>query len=483
MRRRLNPLNWFKPVGLQGEIIKEVFEDKTANTIFVCGSNRSGKTEVGAYIANEWAVRYPKSRIWLSAETFSDSVNLQQRKVYSLLPITHAKYAYYDEINGFRNRKLLYKNKSRIEFKSFDQRREGFQGDDIDLIINDEEPPYDIVKEQRMRLIDRNGIMVFTMTPMKGVTDLIEDLYDEHDVIRSEYAPLVGEELPRIARKGRTIFFSLWSSENHHINRARLVEESKFMTKEEKKARLYGIPANISGKIYPKFNKDIHVIEPADIPRTKVALYHVLDPHDRKPWAMQWWAVHITGTAYCIYEYPFMRNFNEMEYDDKTYDDYVKEIKRVELDLTRWFGRSVSRRIIDPNFGNKTMQLAERVSGQSKTTPVIELRKRGLHFRDGIDALEAGHLQVRKWMHWEKKGNEFTVRPKMYVSSECENTIRHLSRYNRKDVLTSDGDVKDKVGVRDKWKDYSDLVRYFLMHNPTYVPRHKPQQQEAERVY
>ena len=40
LRKRQNPLDWFNPIGLQGEIVNEIFEVKSANTIFICGSNR-----------------------------------------------------------------------------------------------------------------------------------------------------------------------------------------------------------------------------------------------------------------------------------------------------------------------------------------------------------------------------------------------------------------------------------------------------------
>jgi hypothetical protein len=173
-----------------------------------------------------------------------------------------------------------------------------------------------------------------------------------------------------------------------------------------------------------------------------------------------------------------------MEYDDKTYEEYADYIKAVERDLAVQFGRSVSKRIIDPNFGNATVQKAYRTAdGQAKTTPVKELKKLGLSFQDGIDNLDAGHLQVRKWLHWEEKNNEIIVHPRIYISEECENTIRHMSRYSRKDIETADGDIKDKVKPMDKYKDFPDCTRYFVMANPHYIERQPQQTQETERAY
>jgi hypothetical protein len=143
-----------------------------------------------------------------------------------------------------------------------------------------------------------------------------------------------------------------------------------------------------------------------------------------------------------------------MNSDSKTYKEYVSIIKEKESALEDIFGVSVYRRIIDPNFGNKTVQLTERVDKHAHTSPKEELKKLGLRFDDGIDSLEAGHLKVREMLHYEKKGDEIVLQPKYFITDNCINSIKHLSRYSRKDIMTSDGDVKDKVGVQEKYKDF-----------------------------
>lgn len=477
-RRLVNPLEFFNRLPLQHE-----FHVCPAKKKCLFGGNRSGKSEEGAEYVIRKMLAKPRQRWWAVAETEEVSINIQQRKIWELLPKDMIKYGHYDEINGFRNGKLTLKNGSSLRFKTYKQGRESFQADDLDGIWNDEEPPYDLYREENMRLVDRDGEMIFTMTSLKGITELMQELYEEHDVVKSQYCPDVDEDLPRIAQKNGVYFFMLWGTENPHINQARLAEEMKVMTVQEKKSRVYGIPTNLSGRIYPMFNKKVHIIPNALIPKRRVTIYHVLDPHDRKPWAMTWWAVDRTGTAYCIREYPWRKNFNDMESDDKTYDDYVRVIENTEKDIMMEYGRSVSRRIIDPNFGNKTVQLSYRVANQAHTTPQKELSKRGLIFKDGIDSLEAGHLQVRKWLSWEEKDGQIIKQPKILISDECENTARHLSRYSRKDIETADGDMKDKVGVHDKHKDFCDTVRYFVMDNPHYIERVTHAPEPTGRVY
>lgn len=462
-RKKVNPLSFFEPLPLQ-----KLFGDSLARKKAIFGGNRSGKTEEGAEYVISKLLAKPKQRWWLCAESFPDSVNIQQRKVWNLVPKNRIKYGHWNEITGFPNRKLLLDNGSIGIFKSYDQGVESFASDDLDGIWNDEEVSYMIFKEQKMRLLDRNGEMIFTMTSTKGITEFIQETFEDHDVVKSQHAPLVNMTLPRIAKKDGIEFYFLWTTENPYIDQERVRHEAQFMTRDERKARLYGLPINLAGKIYMIFNKDIHVVPFEMAPRDNVQLYHILDPHDRKPWAMKWIILHSTGTGYCVDEYP-NRNFNEMLYDDKTYAEYKTIIESKEKTLFKIFGVPVMKRIIDPNFGNATRKLAERQGGQSHTTVKRELESRGLTFKDGIDAIEDGHLKVREMLNYYEKDGEIVMQPKYFITENCENSIRHLSRYSRKDIMSATGDVKDNVGPQEKYKDFCDLDRYFWMSNPKFV--------------
>lgn len=58
--------------------------------------------------------------------------------------------------------------------KSYDQRRESFQGTEKDGIWLDEEPPSNIYVECLVRTMTTNGIVMCTFTPLMGVSDVVK---------------------------------------------------------------------------------------------------------------------------------------------------------------------------------------------------------------------------------------------------------------------------------------------------------------------
>ena len=65
---------------------------------------------------------------------------------------------------------LEFPNQSRLTFKSYESRRDAFQGKALDMIWFDEECPLGIWEEGRQRVLDKKGEIILTMTPLKGLT-------------------------------------------------------------------------------------------------------------------------------------------------------------------------------------------------------------------------------------------------------------------------------------------------------------------------
>jgi phage terminase large subunit-like protein len=62
---------------------------------------------------------------------------------------------------------------STLGFKSYDQGREKWQGETLDLVWFDEEPPMDIYMEGLTRTNATGGIVYLTFTPLLGMSDVV----------------------------------------------------------------------------------------------------------------------------------------------------------------------------------------------------------------------------------------------------------------------------------------------------------------------
>lgn len=82
---------------------------------------------------------------------------------------------------------------SLLTLKSYDQKREGFQGTEKDVILLDEEPPEEVYDECVLRTTETperpgGGILMMTYTPIQGLTPLTLRFLPE-------FAPAGDEEL------------------------------------------------------------------------------------------------------------------------------------------------------------------------------------------------------------------------------------------------------------------------------------------------
>ena len=66
-----------------------------------------------------------------------------------------------------------------LGFKSYDQGRAKWQGATLDFVWFDEEPPEDVYIEGLTRTNATGGIVWITMTPLQGMTALLQSFYDE----------------------------------------------------------------------------------------------------------------------------------------------------------------------------------------------------------------------------------------------------------------------------------------------------------------
>lgn len=94
---------------------------------------------------------------------------------------------------------------SSLGFKSFDQGRASFQGTSRDVIHLDEEPDVGVYEECLLRTLDVGGMVMLTMTPLMGLTEMVRHFLDGEGktkhVTRAGWADaphLKGEDVARL---------------------------------------------------------------------------------------------------------------------------------------------------------------------------------------------------------------------------------------------------------------------------------------------
>ena len=144
---------------------------------------------------------------------------------------------------------------SRLGFKSYDQGREAFQGTEKDLVWLDEESEEGIRSECVIRLMTRNGLLIETFTPLRGLTPIVLRYLGDDAGVPDD----------RIAIKGdRAIVMAGWDDVPHlsRGQKSRLLAECEPHLVE---SRSKGVPSIGSGAIYPVPEEQI-VVDDFEIP-------------------------------------------------------------------------------------------------------------------------------------------------------------------------------------------------------------------------
>ena len=209
--------------------------DSTARVTLYIGGNRSGKTFAGAYSFSQFMCR--EHRAWKPAHDKPlrgwvvglDTVNLLEPIIIPQLEETMPE-RYFSSKNK-KDRIWKFHDKSMMQFKTSEASggSKKFQSDNVDVIWIDEECPEEIFKECLMRIIDRNGRIIMTMTPTQGMSWSYERLYKP------------GIEGRKIDDIGDIKVIQVDTSDNHHLPANALASITAMLkTPEEREMRLHG---------------------------------------------------------------------------------------------------------------------------------------------------------------------------------------------------------------------------------------------------
>ncbi|MBQ4098731.1 MAG: terminase family protein [Clostridia bacterium] len=437
-RRKNSPLNLYNT----GEIIhkKQVaFHKCQKRNRWVFGGNRSGKTECGAvesiYMARgNHPFRQNRKDVfgWVVSLSREVQRDVAQSKILKYLPkewiveIIMSSGRKDSPESGIIDQikiKNVFGGISTIGFKSCDQGREKFQGSSLDFVWFDEEPPEDVYRECKMRVIDKRGDIFGTMTPLKGLTFVYDEIY-----LNRANSPDVWYE------------FMEWS-DNPYLAKDEIDGLSATLSEKELDARRFGKFSDESGLVYPEFDENKHVIEPFSFPFDWQNCISI-DPGLNNPLACHWYCVDYDDVVYVVAEHFTAKK------DVSWHSQRIKDIS--EQIGWRKDGKGRLTAIIDSAANQKTLASVKSVTE--------------LFYEHGIMAnpnvnkdLFSGIARVK----------EYFKNDKIFIFKTCVNLIRELKTYR-----WGKGDLPIK---RD---DHCvDELRYFIMTRPS---GEKPKEKQSE---
>ena len=436
MRRYKNDLLLRYNTGKKKHKKQLLFHKCKKKNRWVFGGNRTGKTECGAvetiYIARGiHPYRKNKDNVfgWVVSLTREVQRDVAQEKILKylnpdwILDITMIQGRKESPESGYIDQikiKNVFGGTSVIGFKSCDQGREKFQGSSLDFVWFDEEPPKDVYDECRMRVLDRRGDIFGTMTPLKGLTFVYDEIF-----------------LNKYNSKQVWYEFIEWK-DNPYLSKKEIKELENSMSESQLISRRYGQFVDESGPVYPEFNENIHVIEPFSVPYEWQDTLSI-DPGLKNPLSCHFYCVDYDGNVYVIAEH-YMAGLSV--------EEHSKIIKDIcdKIGWRRNFSGGINA-LIDSAANQKTLAYSKSVA---------ELfYENGIYVNTNVNKdLFTGINMVKSYF----KNN------KIFIFKNCVNLIREIKgyRYGKGDCPV-------------KQNDHSlDELRYYVMSKPYNEVPQKP---------
>ena len=434
-RRKEHPINKYN-TGEKVHLKQLEFHKCQKRNRWVFGGNRSGKTECGAvesiYMARGiHPFRQNRKDVFGWVVSLSKEVqrDVAQSKILKYLPrewiseIIMSAGRKDSPENGIIDQikiKNVFGGISTIGFKSCDQGREKFQGSSLDFVWFDEEPPEDVYRECKMRVIDKQGDIFGTMTPLKGLTFIYDEIF-----LNRANSPDVWYE------------FVEWA-DNPYLAKDEIESLTTTLSEKELDARRFGRFSDESGLVYVEFDENKHVIDPVSLPfdwQNSISI----DPGLNNPLACHWYCVDYDGNVYVVAEH------FQAKKDVAWHSQRIKEI----CDEIGWRRDSSGRinAIIDSAANQKTLASVKSVTE--------------LFYDHGILANPNVNKDIFSGIARVK---EYFQNDRIFIFKNCVNLIRELKSYR-----WGKGDLPIK---RD---DHCvDELRYFIMSRPQSAkPREK----------
>lgn len=402
------------------------------------GANRSGKTQSVWYkverlcegthpaqLAGKFPMPPLKGRI-----AGSDFSVLEEVYIECMIPEwlpTDWKYEW-----NSRSHVLKLTNPSGITsvifFNTYDQKVAKHASLKLNFVVFDEEPPRKHYKENRMRLLDLKGWMMFGFTADQGFT-------------------WAREEIVEAAKKDdqiSVIHMRIWDNINEkgdcRISLAEIASITKGLTPAERKIKLEGEIAALGGLVWGEFTIAKHVLDDDIKIPSEWTRYCVIDGHERTPTHVSWFALNREEQIYLYNELAIRGTVKEIA-------EAMKETERDES------GVEICQYLIDPSSKK------DSITGDVVTSMFDELISENITPLLEANRNRVGRALFRGWL---------IEKDKFFVLPRCVGHIKQIQMYQ----YDEDIHAKKLKNPRDevmKFEDhYCDNCKYLANHKPWY---------------
>ncbi len=442
-RYNSNKLNFYNK---KGKIHKKqvAFHKCKKRNRWVFGGNRSGKTECGAVEVVYMACGihpYRKNKLtegWVVSLSRQVQRDVAQKKILHYLPknciekivmVSGGQDSAENGVIDFIVVRSAVGGLSKIGFKSCDQGREKFQGASLDYVWFDEEPPFDIYAECKMRVLDRCGDIFGTMTPLKGLTWVYNTIYLNEKQDEQVWCEMME-----------------WA-DNPYLSKKEIASLTKSLPADELESRRYGKFMQNGGLVYSEFDENINVIEPFEIPADWQDAISI-DPGLHNPLSAHFYAVDYDGNVYVVAEHYVAGQ--SVEYHSQR----IKEI----ADRLNWKRdrNGFLRALIDSAAKQRTLASEKNVVELFYDNAILVNPNVNKDLFSGISVVKS----YIKTMDGKRR---------LFIFKNCVNLIREIKSY-----WWGDDDVPIK-----KDDHCLDELRYYLMTKPSHIQ--KPQKSEIQK--
>lgn len=443
-KREKDPLAFYEPHAKQ-----QVFHRFTAQAKCFFGGNQSGKTTAGLADDVIQAVDRgslpphllpfkkfePPFLCRIMAESFPVLETTLVQKLQDILPLDQLVGGSWSTAYDKNLRVLYFQNGSKFFFMTYEQEVRKMGGASIDRVHFDEEPPFPVYNECRLRVMAHSGDLLFTMTPVFGLTWTYDQLWGHRgEELQPDVFHGVMQDPETLEKAGEVDVVTVDMADNPTLSASDIAIALRGMSKEERQARKEGKFIALHGLIYSEFGEG-NIAHDRPLPE-HVNVVVGIDPGLRNKTAVVW--MYLTpGDEMAVFE--------EGYYEGMTAAQACKLIHKVNAD----YNIHPIYYVIDPSARNK-----DHATGRSVQ---MEYADNGIVTIAGQNDVRAGINRVK-----ERFQNQ-----RLFVQSHCIHLIDELKKYRWKTPPRTGEDGRDAPVKRDDH--LVDALRYAVMSRP-YLP-------------